>query len=87
MQNDASSGVEKTRIQFLDSELDICQTFLNVAEIEADDPERQAQAERNALLSYGTALAWIGTVNSGEELDRLQTKLSRVKDRLERSSV
>ena len=49
---------EEIRIEFLDGELDISQTFLDVAEIEIDDPERCAVAkkERPAWVRYGSNL-------------------------------
>jgi hypothetical protein len=75
---------EQNRIEFLDGELDLCQTFLDVADIEADDPERQALARTNAQRAYETALAWIGFVRNGDESDRLNAKLGRLKERLER---
>lgn len=83
----ARGDTEQNRIEFLDGELDLCQTFLDVAEIEVDDPEREALAKKNARQGYETALGWIGGVQSGGELERLSAKLARLKERLERSSA
>ncbi|HEX4231981.1 MAG TPA: hypothetical protein VHZ07_25160 [Bryobacteraceae bacterium] len=74
---------EKTRIEFLEGELDISHTFLDVAEIEVDDPERSAVAERNARMGYDTVLTYIRLVRDGDALLRLNSKLARLKDRLE----
>jgi hypothetical protein len=81
------SRFEEIRIEFLDRELDISHTYLDVAEIEADDdPEHCAAAKRNARIGYDTVLTWIGLVRDGEVLQRLNMKLARLKDRLEEHS-
>jgi hypothetical protein len=77
---------EKIRIEFLDRELELCQTFLDTAELEAHDPERCAAAERNARKGYDTVLTWIATVRDEEALQRLNAKLGRLRDRLEERS-
>ena len=82
-QRDALAGSEQTRIQFLDGELDLCQTFLDVADNEAHDPEREAFAIAKAREGYDTVLTWIGMVQNGNELDRLNAKLNSLKERLE----
>lgn len=79
-------NAEQARIEFLDRELDLCKTFLEVAENEAHDPEREAQAMNNARKGYETVSAWIGLIRSGEELERLSLKLSRLRERLYQSS-
>lgn len=77
---------EEIRIEFLDRELDISQTFLDVAEIEIDDPERCAVAKRNARRAYDTVLTWIGSVRDVDALRRLNVKLALLGDRLEEGS-
>jgi hypothetical protein len=81
--NPEETRSQEARIEFLDRELDISQTFLDVAEIEADDPERCAVAKRNARMAYDTVLTWIGSVRDGEAMERLNMKLVQLKDRLE----
>ena len=78
----ANSRSEQTRIEFLDSELDLAQTFLDVADLEADDPERRAMAEKNARAGYETVVAWIGVVRDWQESERLKAKLVRLENRL-----
>lgn len=77
---------EEIRIEFLDGELDISQTFLDVAEIEIDDPERCAVAKRNARLGYDTVLTWIGSVRDVDALGRLSVKLALLRERLREHS-
>lgn len=78
----AHSSEQATGIQFLDNELDLCQTFLDLAEIDANDPAAADKARVNARRGYQTALSLIHTVRDPGELDRLTTKLDRLKERL-----
>ncbi len=73
---------EATGIQFLDNELDLCQTFLDLAEVDADDPAVANKARANAQRGFQTVLSLIATVRDPGELDRLTTKLDRLKERL-----
>ncbi len=82
--NACRGDLELARIEFLDSELQISQTFLDVAELEAGHPQRRSLAIYNALRGYETALSWLGAVQSGEELERLSAKLIQLAQRLER---
>ncbi|HWF47743.1 MAG TPA: hypothetical protein VG168_12110 [Bryobacteraceae bacterium] len=77
---------EEVRIEFLDRELDISQTFLDTAVLEASDPERCEVAKRNARIGYDTVLTWIGSVKNAEAMERLNVKLARLKGRLEEHS-
>ncbi|HEX4750788.1 MAG TPA: hypothetical protein VH302_14695 [Bryobacteraceae bacterium] len=75
---------EQTRIQFLDNEMDLCDTFLNVALVDADNPKAATSARTEARRGYETALAWINSVRDAEERARLAAKLFRLKDRLDK---
>jgi hypothetical protein len=77
---------EESRIEFLDRELDISQTFLDVAELEAGDPERCETAEKNARIAYDTARTWIGSVRDADALGRLNLKLALLGERFEARS-
>ncbi len=81
--NDAGKETERAGIEFLDRELDLCQTFLDVAATEVDDAQAEAMAMQNARLGYQTVLAWIGTVRSGQEYERLSVRLGLLRERLE----
>lgn len=74
---------DRTHIDFLDNELNLCNTFLNLAEIDKDDPVVAGQARENAQRAYETLLAWIGAVRDTAELDRLTSELGRLKQRIE----
>lgn len=80
--NQVDRDPEHIRIEFLERELEICQTFLDTAALEDDDPERRAVAEKNAWTGYDTVLMWIGTVRDGAALERLNAKLARLEQRL-----
>ena len=78
----AHSLGQATGIQFLDNELDLCQTFLDLAETDADDPAVADQARANARRGFEAVLSLIHTVRDPGELDRLTTKLDRLNERL-----
>ncbi len=78
---------DRTHIDFLDNELDLCNTFLNLAEIDQDDPVVAGQARENAQRAYETLLSWIGAVKNTAELDRLTSELALLKQRIENSPL
>jgi hypothetical protein len=86
-QNRVRSASERIRIEFLEGELDICETFLDLADIEFDDAKRYAWATSKALEGYETVRTWIGTVRGGDEFARLAIKLDYLRERLSRYTV
>lgn len=83
-QSRARARSQQNTIEFLDGELNLCETFLDIADTEFDDKERRTLATEKAQQGYATALAWIGRVRSGYELHRLAEKLDRLQERLQR---
>jgi hypothetical protein len=79
----APDSAELARIEFLDAEIDLCHTFLNVAETEAREPEMAARATRRARQGYEKASALLVTVRHLRELDRLTIKLYSLRERME----
>ncbi len=85
-QDGARENSERTGIDFLDAELDLCQTFLDVADNEKDHPESAAFARTKAQQGYQTVLDWIATVHDPQNLNRLTAKLHRLKERIDKPS-
>ena len=74
---------ELPRIQFLENELDLCKTFLDVAEVDSDDPAAAHAAIAKARQGYDVALNWIASIHSATERDRLMNKLFDLRKRLD----
>jgi hypothetical protein len=74
---------EYTRIQFLDNEIDLCETYLDVAEVERDDLPAARHARILAEQGYANALACLSSVRAGEEWHRLMAKIINLKRRLD----
>jgi len=77
------NGPELPRIQFLDNELDLCRTFLDVAAVESEDPTAARAAVAKAQEGYDVVLTWIASIHNKPERDRLMIKLFDVKKRLD----
>ena len=77
---------ERNRIAFLDNEIDLCHTFLQLAEIDAEDPPVSARAVEHARHGFQTVVNWLKVVRSEQERDRLTGKLYHLKERLDHFS-
>jgi hypothetical protein len=80
--DDQSRVSDKERIEFLDNEINLCHTFLDLAAIDQDDLKVSAEARSKAQKGYDTAVAWIGAVRNAEERERLTAKLHLLQERL-----
>ena len=78
-----AEAAEQVGIEFLDNEIDLCETFLHTALVEADDPPARRMATSKAQRGYETALAWIDSIRDAQERARLMVKLFHLKDRLD----
>lgn len=76
---------ELSRIEFLDHELDLCETFLDVAVVESADLSAACAARSKAQKGYDVALTWISSVQDTSERDRLMTRLFNLRKRLDDS--
>lgn len=76
---------ELSRIEFLDGELDLCETFLDVAAVESADPAAARTARSKAQQGYDVALTWITSIQNASERDRLMTRLFHLRRRLDDS--
>src|SRR5579872_5046793 len=74
---------ELPRIRFIDNEIDLCGTFLDVARVEADDPPQALLARSNAQQGYEFAMSWIKSIRNLRERDRLMNKLFNIRKRLD----
>jgi len=79
----AENESELTRVQFLDHELDLCETLLNTAAVEIDDPAAALMARSKAQEAYDTVLTWIASIRGAKERDRLMNKLFDLKKGLD----
>jgi len=80
---DTLDAAERARIEFLDNEIDLCQTFLDVAKIDADDPSAAACAKAKADVGYQTALGFVSTIRSAQQRGRIMGKLYQLRARLD----
>lgn len=74
---------EHARVQFLDNEIDLSHTFLDLAEIEKEDCAAATHARAAARKGYTTALACMNHIHRTEDWHRLMVKLFRLKARLD----
>ena len=74
---------ELSRIGFLDNELELCKTFLDLAFIDGDDPAAALAARSKAQEGYDVVLTWIASIHSTTERDRLMNKLFDLRKRLD----
>jgi hypothetical protein len=84
-ERDSPSGrdFEQTRIDFLDAEIDLSFTFLNLALSHTDEPDVLAHDIGKAQQGYETALAWVEKVRDADHLTRLSAKLAKLRERLD----
>jgi hypothetical protein len=80
---DPKATSQQISIEFLDNELDLCQTFLDTALIDADDAPAAAQGRANAQAGYETASEWLASIRDPREFDRLTSKLHKLKQRID----
>jgi len=78
---------ELPRIRFLENELDVCETFLNIAAVDADDPAAALAARSKAEVGYDVVLTWITSIRNTNERDRLMKKLFGLRKRLDDLNV
>lgn len=78
-----ANDAEAPRIQFLENELDLCKTFLDVAAVEIDDPAAAHAAVAKAREGFDVALTWISSIRNETERDRLMNKLFDLRKRLD----
>ena len=78
-----ANGPELPRIRFLDTELDLCKTFLDVAAVESGDPTAAHAAMAKAQEGYDVVLTWIDSIHNETEKDRLMKKLFDLRKRLD----
>lgn len=79
----AGKSSELPRIDFLDNELDLCKTFLDLAVIDSEDPVAAHAARSKAQEGYDCALTWIASIHSVSERERLMNKLFDFRKRLD----
>jgi hypothetical protein len=81
--SDPFGETELLRIQFLDAELDLCQTFIETARIELkDDPSAARRAIIKAGGGYEIVVQHLPSVTDPREHERLRKKLSRLGESL-----
>jgi len=78
-----ANGPELSRIQFLENELDLCKTFLDLAAIDSEDAAAAHAAMANAREGYDVALTWIASIHNETERDRLMNRLFDLRKRLD----
>ena len=76
---------ERSRIEFLDHELDLCETFLDVSVVESADLTAACAARSKAQKGYDVALTWISSIQDASQRDRLMTRLFNLRKRLDDS--
>jgi hypothetical protein len=74
---------EALAASFIENEIDLSNTLLDVADLEVDHPEARVSATEKAQVGYRTALQWIGKLKDRGEFDRLTLRLARLKERLD----
>jgi len=78
---------DQTRIEFVEREIDLSFTFLNLASTErglGDEPHAQSVLSK-ARLGYETAVRFLGYVRDLEAKDRLEVELERLLRALDRA--
>ena len=78
-----SEHPEGAKIGFLQNEINLCNTFLNLVYIEVDDPQARAQASENARKAYQAARHWVVAIQDSQEREQLFTQLLELDKRLE----
>lgn len=74
---------DRLSIDFIENEVNLSNTFLDLAEAEQDEPDRVAQVRAKAQQGFDVATTWIGKIHNASERDRLASKLDRLKRRLD----
>lgn len=80
---EGQSPSDKIQLEFLEAELELCNTLLNVAESEVDHKEAAAEALQKARRGYETVVPLIGTVKDIYVLNRLTSRLYFLKERID----
>jgi hypothetical protein len=81
---DDSQTSERLSIEFIENEVNLSNTFLDLADVEEDAPDRVAQVRAKAQQGYDVASTWIGKIHDASERERLGSKLDLLKQRLDR---
>ena len=76
---------QQTRIDFLQTDLDLCFTFISVAETEHRTGDRAAaeQALKHAENGYAAIWRFLPDVEHGEKRRELQSQLSKLREILD----
>lgn len=71
-------------IRFVENEIDLSTTFLDLARTEAsmNEPAAVKSLLAKARLGFETAARFLSAIESPEERDRLRTKLDRLAERI-----
>ncbi len=74
---------EGAKIDFLQNEINLCNTLLNLTYIEVDDAPARAKAGENARQAHKTAQQWVGAIQDSQARERLLADLVALDKRLE----
>ena len=81
--NEFPEHSEGAKIDFLQNEIDLCNTFLDLAYIEVDDAPARVKAGENARQAYKTAQQWVGAIQDSQARERLLADLAVLDKRFE----
>jgi len=82
---DRSRKTERIKLEFLSRELEISNTFIDVAETESKtSPVESVRAIRNAQVGCATISSWLPRIRDAQVREHLLGELNKLKDRLDR---